>query len=292
MPAPKMNSASRKIARYHSVNRMPMERRFTGRLLTNHVADTADREDQLGRPSRSTFWRKSRTKASRVFSSISRSKPQTDSISVLPGDNFAGAVHQALKQTVFGARQSYRNSGPGDFARFGVENEIADLQPVLRTGCSAPLHRTQTRQQFTEAERLGEIIVGARVQAAHYVGNRVLSREHQHRGCDSLLTKLLGQFESIHLGQHDVEHDRVKLVGVSEFPAFAAVGSTHHVMALFGEAAAQQFEHAGFIFDDEQFHRVVVPQSCLFARPEDWMKASGLRFRLDNRSVSQSQVLS
>ena len=175
----------------------------------------------------------------------------------MPRDDFAGAVHQALQQIVFGARQSYRNSGPGDFARFRVENEIAHLQPVLRTGCSAPLHRAQTRQQFTEAERLGEIIVGARVHAA-----------------DSR--------------QLDVEHDGVELVGVSEFPAFAAVGGAHYVMALFGEATAQQFEHARFIFDDEQFHRVVVPQSCLFARPEDRRKVSGLRFRLDNRSVSQS----
>jgi hypothetical protein len=32
-------------------------------------------------------------------------------------------------------------------------------------------------------------------------------------------------------------------------------------VAFFGEAAAQQFQHARFIFDDEQFHRVVVPQS-------------------------------
>ena len=97
-----------------------------------------------------------------------------------------------------------------------------------------------------------------------------------------------GDWQVTRFGRACAEHDGVELVGVSEFPAFAAVGGAHYVMALFGEATAQQFEHARFIFDDEQFHRVVVPQSCLFARPEDRRKVSGLRFRLDNRSVSQS----
>jgi hypothetical protein len=40
-------------------------------------------------------------------------------------------------------------------------------------------------------------------------------------------------------------------------------------MALFTEAAAQQFEHARLVLDNEQFHKPVLPQSYLFSRPED-----------------------
>jgi hypothetical protein len=68
----------------------------------------------------------------------------------------------------------------------------------------APENGAHASHQFPRVERLGQIIVGAQIQAddaVHVVG---AGRQHEHRHT-ALLAQLPQNLEAVHAGQHDVQ---------------------------------------------------------------------------------------
>jgi predicted N-acetyltransferase YhbS len=74
---------------------------------------------------------------------------------------------------------------------------------------------TDARDQFVGVERLDEVVVGARLQAAHAVGDLAARREHQRRGVDALLPELLDHLEAVPARQAHVEDDQIRFVCLS-----------------------------------------------------------------------------
>lgn len=104
-----------------------------------------------------------------------------------PRHHFACAIHKTLKQVVLGAGEQNIPASTGNFARGGIDHEIADLQLGCLWDRRPSLYGAQAGQEFLEGERLGEIIVGSGIQATHQIRHRVLRSKHKYRSGDLFL---------------------------------------------------------------------------------------------------------
>ncbi len=110
-------------------------------------------------------------------------------------------------------------------ARAAVDLEPAEAQQRIGRRCAAPQHGAQAGQQFARVERLGQVVVGAQLQADHAVGGIAPRGEHDDRhgaGCAQAGADL----EAVAVRQHQVEDDRVRLQA-----ALVGQGLAHGVAA-------------------------------------------------------------
>ena len=83
--------------------------------------------------------------------------------------------------------------------------------------------RPHPRQHLLDMERLGDVVVGAGVDAGHLVAPAVAGGQDQHRHLAAVAPPALDDADAVHLRQADVEHDRVVGLGVAEEMPFLAV---------------------------------------------------------------------
>ncbi len=78
----------------------------------------------------------------------------------------------------------------------------------------AAQQRAHARGELRHGERFHHVVVGAEVEAAHAIVDRVSRGEHEHRHWPVLLRRARAQapqhLEAIHLRQADVEDDEVE----------------------------------------------------------------------------------
>ena len=92
--------------------------------------------------------------------------------------------HEVLEQRELARGQGHRHARPGQGARGRVEHEVAHLEHGRVDAGGPAQQRTQPRDEDDERERLGEVVVGAHVEAVGHVVLAVLGAEHQHRRRD------------------------------------------------------------------------------------------------------------
>jgi hypothetical protein len=85
-----------------------------------------------------------------------------------------------------------------------------------------PHLRAQASQQLGDPERLGDIVVGAGIEAAHHVGLVVGAGQHDDRHAPSLLALLGAEIAAIAVGQAHVQ-DQGVVAGGGFVHAFAGV---------------------------------------------------------------------
>src|SRR5258706_900726 len=95
-----------------------------------------------------------------------------------PPDNFAGVAREILKQSVLFGGKFDRLPIAADSLPAGIDLKIADFNYDRAQVCAAPQQCAQPRQQFTELERLRQIVVRAGVQATDAILHRVACRQH------------------------------------------------------------------------------------------------------------------
>ena len=116
----------------------------------------------------------------------------------------------------------------------------------------AAQQRADARQHFLEMERLGDIVVGAGVEALHLVAPAVARGEHQHRHGAAGAAPGLQHRDAVHLRQADVEDDRVVGLGLAEVMALLAVeGAVDHIAGV-GQRGGELAVEVGIVLDDEE----------------------------------------
>ena len=83
--------------------------------------------------------------------------------------------------------------------------------------------RAHPRQHLLDVEGLGDIVVGAGVDARHLVAPAVARGQDQHRHLAPVAAPVLEHADAVHLRQADIEHDGVVGLGVAEEMALLAV---------------------------------------------------------------------
>src|ERR1043166_573919 len=115
-------------------------------------------------------------------------------------------------------------------AKRSVDDRVKGLQTGSDDSLTKPfsfselLARLQAREQFGKRERLGEVIIRARLQTFYAIVHRPLRAQDDDGRVDPFLTDPVDEGETVELGQHDIDHERVVTTHESELQAFLAVG--------------------------------------------------------------------
>jgi hypothetical protein len=138
--------------------------------------------------------------------------------------------------------------------RGGIEPQPADLEHRRPLDRSAAGERAQPRDELRERERLGQVVVGAAVQAAHAVLDGVPRREHQHRGPHAAPAEAPAGLEAVHPREHHVEHERVVVRGPDRAQRLLAVGRDVDHEPFEAQAAPDRRRHPHVVLDHEHPH--------------------------------------
>ena len=122
-------------------------------------------------------------------------------------------------------------------------------------GLRAPQERPDPRRELRHRERLHHVVVGAEVEAAHPVFDRVARRQHQDRNRLFRRPQAAQHLVAVHARQADVQDHQVEvLLGGGQHGVLAALGDVDG-MAFGLEDAGQARSERGVVLDDEQSHR-------------------------------------
>ena len=109
-------------------------------------------------------------------------------------------------------------------------------------------------EELEEGKRLGQVVVGAGVEALDDVGESVTGGEHEDGSLFAAEPEAFGDFEAVGAGEHDVEEDEVKGAAAGKLEGGATIAGKVDGVGLFAEATDQEVGHFGVVFDDQDVH--------------------------------------
>jgi hypothetical protein len=124
----------------------------------------------------------------------------------------------------------------------------------------APHQGTQPSKQLLEGERLGQVIVGARVQAGDPVVDLVAGGKHDHRRLDPVLPEPAANLHPILLRDHEVEDDRVVSRCLGQLLGALPVRGDVDGVALVLQELLEQRRQFPLVLDKQEIHRNVLPK--------------------------------
>ena len=176
-------------------------------------------------------------------------------------DHAAAAEHQHFQHAELARRQLERFATQRCATAGGVELERAVREHRAAARLAAADQRAQARLELGQIEGLGEVVVGAEVEALDALVEGVVGGEHQHRHARAAVAQPAQHFEAAELGQPQVEDHHVVGLGRQHVVGFApVVHAIHGVIGLAqgpGEAVGQH----RVVFNDEDAHYFSFPQS-------------------------------
>ena len=123
----------------------------------------------------------------------------------------------------------------------------------LLAGHSAQ-ERPQARQELLERERLGQVVVGPRVQTGHPVGHGVPGGEQQHGDVVPCGAQRAARLQAVEPRHHHVEHHGVGTVLADEPQRLLAVGRSDDLIAVERKRTPQGLPHGGIVICHEYAH--------------------------------------
>ena len=93
-----------------------------------------------------------------------------------------------------------------------IDDEVADDDPRRHDFAAPPGERSQAGEQLAEIERLGQVVVGAGIEAGDSLLHRVERGEHQNGHLIPALSNGATDDDPALSREQDVENDRVVLV--------------------------------------------------------------------------------
>jgi hypothetical protein len=167
----------------------------------------------------------------------------------------AGPRQQRLQQRRLARRELQHLVAPVDGAALAVPAQPPSRNSGGRrtaaAGAAPPVQGAQPGLEFVEVEGLGQVVVGAGVQADDAVADRAARGEDQHRRGQAAPARLLQHQQAVHAGQGEVEHHHV---GRRAFQRASAGGRrrTARRPCRGSQRALERRLHRGVVFDQQQ----------------------------------------
>ncbi len=143
-------------------------------------------------------------------------------------DDAVRVVHQIGEDPVLLRGQRQRIAIEREAARVRVELQRATPQARRCMAGAAADQRVQAQHQFLDLERLGQVIVGARVEAGEFVVPAATRGQHQHRQRLPGLAPAVQHGHAVEPGQAEVEHGGVVGLGLAAELGLGAVVDAIH----------------------------------------------------------------
>src|SRR5262249_14120308 len=140
------------------------------------------------------------------------------------------------------------------FPRQRIKHQIGYLELEIYLAALASPERTHPRQQLGEGERLGEVVIGAAVEAPNLHIDRVAGGE-KNDGCRNVLfAEPVTDFYPIHERKRNIKNDEVVVFRRGSEESVLTVGSDVDRSAFFFEPAFYKCCHFRFVFDNQHPH--------------------------------------
>jgi hypothetical protein len=164
----------------------------------------------------------------------------------------AGVDQQVAQQVELGGREIDDPITAAHLVRLLVDREIVVAQGVGGAiAARAPKHCAYARHQLLEAERLADVIVGAKRESVHPVGGGVTGGQEQHRDLGGFVRQPPVDLEAVPVRQHHVQHDQVGPKRLRGAYRRAAVGRALDLEPLVAKHGRDQLGDALLVVDDE-----------------------------------------
>ena len=126
---------------------------------------------------------------------------------------------------------------------------------------AAARHRPHARDQLARRERLGDVVVGAQLEAEHLVALVHTPRHHDHGDAAGLgvLLEAAADLPAVELGHHDVEEDHVGLAVPGVAHGIGAVAQDGDVVAFLVEVEADQLRDVLLVLDHQDPTEALAP---------------------------------
>ncbi len=177
------------------------------------------------------------------------------------------AVHDALRVLGKGDEQLVLAGGEVDddavrrFQPAAAEVELPSRETEQlggRNDASRHGRRADTAQdgaypgeQFARAEGLGEVVVGAHLEADDAVGLVAHGGQHQY-GNRRTGAQLAADFQAAFAGEHEVENQEVDLAGGQHLLHGNGIARGRDLIAMFREETGHQIAYFTVVVDDEE----------------------------------------
>ena len=171
---------------------------------------------------------------------------------LLPGERPARVADQEPQQVELPHRERQLGPAGGHHVAGTVDHEVA-VHQARRVGLRAlprpTQHRVDAQHQLPRAERLGDVVVGAQLQAHHPVRLGAQGGQHDDRDVAGL-AEGPAHLEAVDPGQHQVEHHQVGRP-LSEQPQrrLAGVG-LERVVAVGAQVGEHDLAHRRVVVND------------------------------------------
>jgi hypothetical protein len=187
---------------------------------------------------------------------------------LLARQHTAGAPQEDGQDVEFEAGHLQRRPVDLDGATRGIQSQAA--VPVQHAGvapdllaCPSAENRLDARHEFAHAERLAHVIVCAKLQADDAVGLLAAGGDHDD-GQVAGGAKLAAHLEPVHLGQHHVQQNQIRLCLARKAQSLTPVGRHQNFEVGGAQVVSEQIRDRGFVIDDEDAggHASMIASFC------------------------------
>ena len=170
------------------------------------------------------------------------------------GDDLPGVADQRVEQAVLERRQLHGLAAHRHLVAVAVDAKFAAVEHALGRFADravAVAHGdADARQQLARAERLGQVVVGARVERPHLVAFLVARRDDEDRAREPG-AQLADDVDAVEVGQAEVEDDEVRPAALGDRERFGRRGRLDDAVAVDAQRDAQEAADLRFVFDHQ-----------------------------------------
>ena len=178
-----------------------------------------------------------------------------------------------MEEGELGVRQIDHVAGQMDLMPAGMDDKIVDLDGRFEIRMplrfAPPKQRLDPCREYTGAEGLGDVVVGAPLESGDHIALLALGGEHHDRDLarPRISLETTADLETVKAGEHQVEHHQIGRLAANSLEGLLAVDDPEDVVPVAGEVESHQFEEILLVIDHEDPRLI----RHLTAPPFEWM---------------------
>ena len=202
---------------------------------------------------------------------------------LLAAEDAAGVLHQVVEQAEFGGAQVDLVAGAADAVGDAVDDDVTVVEAIVgQARADAAEHGADAGDQLAHREGLGQIVVGAGVEAADAIAFLATRGQHDDRHVAGLglAADATADLDPRQFGQHPVQQNQIGQTLLDlQHPLFA-IGGDHDAIAFLFKVVGQEGRQGVLVF-----HHQNIGLHGIFS---GFRRASAFRGRLRQRRGSSA----
>src|SRR6266567_6885722 len=166
----------------------------------------------------------------------------------------SSVCHQVLKHSVFLGSEFHPLAGPLHLLRKAVQFQISYSKHACSGHGATTEQGFDANQKLSKRKRFGQVVVSASLEVLDFIAQRISRGQNQNGNLRIGPSNPMKDSTTCKAWKHQVENNKIVLIGLGKFPATHAIASCIDREALSGQTACEESRNLLFIFDDKDTH--------------------------------------